>query len=90
MITIPEDVLKDTERLSSLCHSVNEPIFLAKDECIDLVVMSIEVYDHLERAALSGALLYPIRTGIDAIENGDYHDARESVSEMKAKWTTPN
>lgn len=45
----------DPERISRLCHALEEPVFLTKDGYGDLVVMSIEQYEQLSTRALSTA-----------------------------------
>lgn len=86
MTIIPIKDLKDSAKVSALCHSANEPVHVTKNGYADLVIMSAEVYDHLENAARSGETLYHIQAGINAIENGKYRDAREALSEVRAKY----
>ena len=43
---IPIRDLKNTARMSELCHGSDEPIFITKNGYSDLVVMSAELYDH--------------------------------------------
>ncbi len=44
---IPIKDLRDTNRISELCHSRNEPLFVTKNGYADLVVLSQELYDSL-------------------------------------------
>lgn len=44
---IPADSLEGLEELSGLCHGSREPVFLTKNGCGDLAVMSMEVYERL-------------------------------------------
>ncbi|WP_342343323.1 type II toxin-antitoxin system Phd/YefM family antitoxin [Ruminiclostridium herbifermentans] len=37
---------RNTNEISDLCHKHNEPIFITKNGYGDLVVMSIETYEH--------------------------------------------
>lgn len=37
--------LRDTNKISELCHESEEPIFITKNGYGDLVVMSIETYE---------------------------------------------
>ncbi|MFN2364758.1 MAG: type II toxin-antitoxin system Phd/YefM family antitoxin [Halarsenatibacteraceae bacterium] len=41
----PLDDLKNTEKISELCHQSDEPIYITKDGYGDLVVMSKKSYD---------------------------------------------
>ena len=43
--------LRNTNEISERCHSSNEPIFVTKNGCGDLVVMSMETYENLVKAA---------------------------------------
>lgn len=38
--------LRNTNEISELCHKQDEPIFITKNGYGDLVVMSIETYEH--------------------------------------------
>ncbi len=42
---IPIKDLRDTNKISELCNSVNEPIFVTKNGYGDMVVMSIAAYE---------------------------------------------
>lgn len=44
---IPIRDLKDTNRISELCHSANAPIFVTKNGYDDMVIMSSAVFDAL-------------------------------------------
>ncbi len=41
----PMAELRDTAKISELCHQKNEPIFITKNGSGHLVVMSMETYD---------------------------------------------
>ena len=55
-VIIPIKDLKDTNSISKLAHESNEPIFVTKKRCNDLVIMSAELYgklfetDHIDKA----------------------------------------
>ena len=42
---IPISELKNTTGISSLCHEVQEPVFITKNGYSDLVIMSIDTYE---------------------------------------------
>ncbi len=42
---IPIKDLKDTARVSELCHQIDEPIFITKNGYGDMVLMSIELFE---------------------------------------------
>lgn len=39
--------MRDSNRISDLCHEKNEPVFITKNGYGDLVVMSIEAYERI-------------------------------------------
>ena len=43
---IPIRDLKNTSEISAMCHSSNEPVFITKNGYGDMVIMSIEAYEH--------------------------------------------
>ena len=43
---IPIRDLKNTSEISAMCHSSNEPIFVTKNGYGDMVIMSMEAYEH--------------------------------------------
>ena len=42
---IPIKELKDTTKISELCHRSDEPVFITKNGCGDIVLMRMEVYE---------------------------------------------
>ena len=44
---IPIIDLEKTSEISEMAHRVQEPIFITKNGHIDLVVMSVELYDRI-------------------------------------------
>ena len=42
---IPIRDLKDTAKVSELCHKTGEPIFITKNGYGDMVIMSLETYE---------------------------------------------
>lgn len=41
----PINDLQNAMEISELCHSTDEPVFITKNGCSDMVVMSSEVYE---------------------------------------------
>ena len=37
--------LKRTSEISEYCHNIDEPVFITKNGCSDLVIMSVETYE---------------------------------------------
>lgn len=44
-IIIPTRKLRDTNAMSELCHSTDEPIFITKNGYGDMVIMSLETFE---------------------------------------------
>ena len=49
-IIIPITDLRNTTKISELCHGKNEPVFITKNGYSDLVIMSMEAYEALTAA----------------------------------------
>jgi len=81
---IPIKDLRDTNKISELCHSKKEPIFITKNGYGDLVIMSIETY----RRKLAQADLYEkLAKAEREIENGEpLLDTEEVFAELRSKY----
>ena len=42
---IPIRELRDTTKMSELCHSTKEPVFITKNGYGDMVIMSLETFE---------------------------------------------
>ena len=42
--------LRNTNEISEICHSENEPVFITKNGYGDLVIMSMETYEKKNKA----------------------------------------
>jgi len=75
--------LRNTNEISEICHSKNEPVFITKNGYGDLVVMSIETYE----------LLIEVNRTDDAISEAelDYKNGaklinvREAITSLRRK-----
>ena len=85
MQMVPVKELKDTARISELCHGTREPIHVTKNGHPDMVIMSSEVFDSLERDAQAGRLVSLVQEGIDSIGRGESRDAFEAVASIRDK-----
>jgi len=76
--------LRDTSKISSLCHEKDEPIFITKNGYGDLVVMSIETYEK----NMSKAELYSKLTEAEQeIENGEeLLDGKTVLKNLREKY----
>ena len=62
------DLRNKYSEISSFCHKYREPVFITKNGCGDLAIMSISVYEELiNRYELYDAL----NLGLDQIQKGE-------------------
>jgi PHD/YefM family antitoxin component YafN of YafNO toxin-antitoxin module len=75
--------LRNTNKISDLCHAKKEPIFITKNGYGDLVVMSIETFGYmLEDRGLDAAIA---EAEAEYISDNTLMDARETLSGLKRK-----
>ncbi|MCL2320786.1 MAG: type II toxin-antitoxin system Phd/YefM family antitoxin [Oscillospiraceae bacterium] len=75
--------LRNTNEISELCHSNEEPVFITKNGYGDLVVMSIETYEAmLGEYELDDAIA---EAEAEYITNGKLIDAREALSSLRRR-----
>ncbi len=86
MQMVPVKELKDAARISKLCHETGEPIHVTKNGYPDMVVLSAEAYEELEKAAQNGRVVSLVQEGIEAVERGECRDAFEAVASIRSKY----
>ena len=75
--------LRNTTEISEICHLKREPIFITKNGYGDLVVMSIETYEHmLETVATDEAIF---ETEAELSKGGQLHDAKQALDSLRRK-----
>ena len=80
---IPIRDLRDTNKISEMCHATNEPIFVTKNGYGDMVVMSITAYEQ----KLAAVDMYnKIMEGKKQADNGQLVDFDKAMAELKAKY----
>ena len=77
---IPIKDLKDTGKMSELCHSSHEPVFVTKNGYGDMVLMSMEVYEEMRRKE---GLYRELETAEAQIAEGNVAPAREALAELR-------
>lgn len=80
---IPIDDLKNTIQLSELCHNMSEPIFVTKDGCCEMVIMSNETY---ERNEFLNKVNQKLQEGEADIEAGKTMNGFDSLEEIRRKY----
>lgn len=79
----PITELWNTNEISELCHSNNEPIFITKNGYGDLVVMSIEAYENLIN---ENEIDNEITLAEEQYKNdGKLYSARDALSTLRRK-----
>ena len=80
---IPIKDLKDTASVSELCHTLNEPIYITKNGYGDMVLMSMD-YD--EAVQKKWAMYADLETSEEQIEQGKTKDAKKALQSVRAKY----
>ncbi len=80
---IPIRDLRDTTKISEMCNTSNEPIFVTKNGYGDMVVMSISVYEQeLARADMYAKIM----EGKVQADNGELVEGKTALSELRMKY----
>ena len=83
MQIIPIRDLRDTNKISELCNSTSEPIFVTRNGYGDMVVMSIKTYEEtMERVRLYDDIM----AGLKELEEGKVVDGPTALKELKEKY----
>lgn len=80
---IPIRDLKDTTKISELCHNSTQPIYITKNGYGDMVIMSIEKYEELMKKI---HLYSELEISEQQIKNGEVMDASLSLNLLKDKY----
>jgi prevent-host-death family protein len=77
--------LRNTSKISELCHEKKEPIFITKNGLGDMVIMSIETYE--QHMALID-IYEKLAIAEKQIQNGELLDGETVFAKLKAKYET--
>ena len=80
---IPIKDLKNTSDISEMCHRTDEPIYVTKNGYGDMVIMSIESYEHMMKQL---KMYEDIEVSERQIKEGKVKDARRSLSSMRERY----
>ncbi|MCI8722242.1 MAG: type II toxin-antitoxin system Phd/YefM family antitoxin [Ruminococcus sp.] len=80
---IPIKELKNTSKISDMCHKADEPIYITKNGYGDMVIMSIEMYEHTMRKNL---MYQDVEISEKQIEKGRTKDAKAALAELRKKY----
>lgn len=81
---IPIRDLKDTAKMSRMCHESEEPIYITKNGYSDMVLMSMDVYEKLMGTIKTDAAIREAEA--EFAETGELLDARESLAALRRKY----
>lgn len=80
---LPIRDLRDTTKISNLCHESNEPIYITKNGYGDMVLLSMEAYENLfSRLKMYDAVM----AGKDQADRDALIDGAEAMQKMRAKY----
>lgn len=80
---IPIKELKNTSKISDMCHKADEPIYITKNGYGDMVIMSMEMY---ERTMRKNLMYQAVEISEKQIEKGRTKDARAALAELRKKY----
>ena len=80
---IPIKELKDTTKISELCHASSEPIYITKNGYGDMVVMSMETYE----ATITRDQIYKeLEISERQVAEGKTRPAKEALADLRVKY----
>lgn len=80
---IPIKDMRDTAKLSEMCHATQEPIFVTKNGYGDMVVLSMESYENL----LARTKVYDeIMKGKEQADRGELLNGNDVMKALREKY----
>ena len=80
---IPINKLKNTSKISEICHKADEPIYVTKNGYGDMVIMSMEIYEGIMRQV---NMYRELEMSEQQIIEGKTKDARRALAEMRERY----
>ena len=80
---MPIKDLKDTSYISEMCHKSEEPIFITKNGYGDMVLMSMELFEFMQKR---WSMYSDIELSEQQIREGKTKDARNALSAVREKY----
>ena len=80
---IPIKDLKNTSALSELCHRIDEPIYVTKNGYGDMVLMSMELFETMQK---KWDVYSDIELSEAQIQRGTVKDARKALADVRSKY----
>lgn len=80
---IPIRDLKDTAKISEICHASSEPVYVTKNGYGDMVFMSMEAYEAMEARQ---RLYQDLELSERQIAEGRTKEAHAVLAEIRSKY----
>ena len=80
---VPIKELKNTNRISQMCHESQEPIYVTKNGYGDMVIMSMEAY---ERQMVLTEVEAKLAAAEEQVASGNVLDAKQSFAALREKY----
>ena len=80
---IPIRELKNTSNVSELCHNSDEPIYITKNGYGDMVLMSMDLFNSMQKR---WSMYTDIATSEEQIKTGHTKDARKALASVRGKY----
>ena len=80
---MPIKELKNTSNVSEMCHKSDEPIFITKNGYGDMVLMSIELFEAMQKKL---SMINDIEISEQQIKDGKTKDAKEALLAVREKY----
>ena len=80
---IPIKDLKDTAKVSEMCHKSSDPIFETKNGYGDMVLMSMEAFEEMHQRE---QLYRELEISENEIRGGKTRSAREALSDVRENY----
>ena len=80
---IPIKELKDTAKISEMCHENDGPIYVTKNGYGDMVIMSMKTYDEY---MLRQEIYQKLSVAEEDFHSGNVMDAEESLHKLRQKY----
>lgn len=80
---VPIKELKNTNRISQMCHESHEPIYVTKNGYGDMVIMSMEAY---ERQMVLAEVEAKLAAAEEQVAAGNVLDAQKAFAALREKY----
>jgi len=80
---IPIKDLKDTANISELCHTLNEPIYITKNGYGDMVLMSMDYYEAMQK---KWEMYADLEVSEKQIAQGKTKNAKSALQSVRSKY----